>query len=108
VPQRDDPFTCAYEDLTDRYGEKELLDALPARSGTGKMLLKSPRFRNARRIEVRNEQMLDRAGFRGRVVGADFVRGMLALGRDKSPRLEPLRLQPIWMGCALRCPKTWF
>ena len=31
-----------------------------------------------------------RPGFRGRVVGADFVQGMLALGRAKSSRLEPV------------------
>lgn len=30
------------------------------------------------------------AGFRGRVVGADFVRPMLDLGRDKSTRLAPV------------------
>jgi demethylmenaquinone methyltransferase/2-methoxy-6-polyprenyl-1,4-benzoquinol methylase len=29
-------------------------------------------------------------GFRGRVVGADFVRPMLELGRAKAPRLEPV------------------
>jgi len=29
-------------------------------------------------------------GFRGRVVGADFVRPMLELGRTKAPRLEPV------------------
>ncbi|HEY8257671.1 MAG TPA: ubiquinone/menaquinone biosynthesis methyltransferase [Gemmatimonadales bacterium] len=29
-------------------------------------------------------------GFRGRVVGADFVRGMLTLGRSKAPRLQPV------------------
>ena len=31
-----------------------------------------------------------RPGFRGRVVGADFVERMLRLGRSKSPRLEPV------------------
>jgi demethylmenaquinone methyltransferase/2-methoxy-6-polyprenyl-1,4-benzoquinol methylase len=31
-----------------------------------------------------------RPGFRGRVVGADFVRRMLSLGRSKAPRLEPV------------------
>ncbi|MGH7516270.1 MAG: ubiquinone/menaquinone biosynthesis methyltransferase [Gemmatimonadales bacterium] len=31
-----------------------------------------------------------RPGFRGRVVGADFVRPMLELGRAKTPRLEPV------------------
>jgi demethylmenaquinone methyltransferase/2-methoxy-6-polyprenyl-1,4-benzoquinol methylase len=31
-----------------------------------------------------------RPGFRGRVVGADFVRPMLELGRAKAPRLEPV------------------
>ena len=29
-------------------------------------------------------------GFRGRVIGADFVQRMLRLGRSKSPRLEPV------------------
>jgi demethylmenaquinone methyltransferase/2-methoxy-6-polyprenyl-1,4-benzoquinol methylase len=29
-------------------------------------------------------------GFRGRVVGADFVRSMLERGRDKAPRLTPV------------------
>jgi demethylmenaquinone methyltransferase/2-methoxy-6-polyprenyl-1,4-benzoquinol methylase len=29
-------------------------------------------------------------GFRGRVIGADFVRGMLELGRRKAPRLSPV------------------
>ena len=29
-------------------------------------------------------------GFRGRIVGADFVQRMLRLGRDKSPRLVPV------------------
>jgi demethylmenaquinone methyltransferase / 2-methoxy-6-polyprenyl-1,4-benzoquinol methylase len=29
-------------------------------------------------------------GFRGRIVGADFVREMLELGRDKSSRLDPV------------------
>src|ERR671918_1786635 len=29
-------------------------------------------------------------GFRGRIIGADFVRRMLHLGRSKSPRLEPV------------------
>lgn len=31
-----------------------------------------------------------RPGFQGRIVGADFVRNMLALGRGKSSRLEPV------------------
>ena len=31
-----------------------------------------------------------RPGFRGRIVGADFVRAMLALGRNKAARLEPV------------------
>jgi demethylmenaquinone methyltransferase/2-methoxy-6-polyprenyl-1,4-benzoquinol methylase len=31
-----------------------------------------------------------RPGFRGRIVGADFVRDMLALGRGKSSRLQPV------------------
>jgi demethylmenaquinone methyltransferase/2-methoxy-6-polyprenyl-1,4-benzoquinol methylase len=31
-----------------------------------------------------------RPGFRGRMVGADFVPRMLELGRDKSPRLVPI------------------
>lgn len=30
------------------------------------------------------------SGFRGRIIGADFVRPMLALGRDKAARLEPV------------------
>jgi demethylmenaquinone methyltransferase/2-methoxy-6-polyprenyl-1,4-benzoquinol methylase len=31
-----------------------------------------------------------RAGFRGRIIGADFAQAMLRLGRDKSPRLAPV------------------
>jgi demethylmenaquinone methyltransferase/2-methoxy-6-polyprenyl-1,4-benzoquinol methylase len=31
-----------------------------------------------------------RPGFRGRIVGADFVRRMLELGRGKAPRLNPV------------------
>jgi demethylmenaquinone methyltransferase / 2-methoxy-6-polyprenyl-1,4-benzoquinol methylase len=31
-----------------------------------------------------------RPGFRGRIVGADFVRRMLSLGRSKATRLEPV------------------
>jgi demethylmenaquinone methyltransferase/2-methoxy-6-polyprenyl-1,4-benzoquinol methylase len=31
-----------------------------------------------------------RRGFRGRIVGADFVQRMLRLGRSKSPRLTPV------------------
>lgn len=31
-----------------------------------------------------------RPGFRGRIVGADFVRPMLEQGRDKSPSLDPV------------------
>src|SRR6476646_1881567 len=31
-----------------------------------------------------------RPGFRGRVIGADFVRDMLSLGRTKAPKLEPV------------------
>ena len=31
-----------------------------------------------------------RRGFRGRIVGADFVQRMLSLGRSKSPRLAPV------------------
>lgn len=31
-----------------------------------------------------------RPGFRGRVIGADFVRPMLELGRAKAPRLDPV------------------
>src|ERR671928_2241697 len=31
-----------------------------------------------------------RPGFRGQVVGADFVETMLRLGRDKAPRLRPV------------------
>ena len=31
-----------------------------------------------------------RRGFRGRIVGADFVERMLSLGRNKSPRLAPV------------------
>jgi demethylmenaquinone methyltransferase/2-methoxy-6-polyprenyl-1,4-benzoquinol methylase len=34
--------------------------------------------------------LVARPGFRGRVIGADFVRSMLELGRTKAPRLEPV------------------
>ena len=34
-------------------------------------------------------------GFRGRVIGADFVQRMLALGRTKSPRLEPVNADAL-------------
>lgn len=36
-----------------------------------------------------------RPGFRGRVIGADFVQRMLALGRTKSPRLEPVNADAL-------------
>jgi demethylmenaquinone methyltransferase/2-methoxy-6-polyprenyl-1,4-benzoquinol methylase len=35
-------------------------------------------------------RLAGRPGFRGRIVGADFVRRMLSLGRSKSPRLAPV------------------
>ena len=34
-------------------------------------------------------------GFRGRIVGADFVRRMLELGRHKSPRLAPINADAL-------------
>jgi demethylmenaquinone methyltransferase/2-methoxy-6-polyprenyl-1,4-benzoquinol methylase len=34
-------------------------------------------------------------GFHGRIVGADFVREMLALGRHKSPRLAPVNADAL-------------
>jgi demethylmenaquinone methyltransferase/2-methoxy-6-polyprenyl-1,4-benzoquinol methylase len=34
-------------------------------------------------------------GFRGRIVGADFVRPMLQLGRHKSPRLAPVNADAL-------------
>jgi demethylmenaquinone methyltransferase / 2-methoxy-6-polyprenyl-1,4-benzoquinol methylase len=36
-----------------------------------------------------------RAGFRGRIIGADFVRRMLELGRHKSPRLAPVNADAL-------------
>src|SRR6476646_4379379 len=36
-----------------------------------------------------------RPGFRGRVVGADFVRRMLELGRHKAPRLRPVNADAL-------------
>ena len=36
-----------------------------------------------------------RGGFRGRVVGADFVREMLELGRDKAPRIAPVNADAL-------------
>jgi demethylmenaquinone methyltransferase/2-methoxy-6-polyprenyl-1,4-benzoquinol methylase len=36
-----------------------------------------------------------RPGFRGRIVGADFVRRMLELGRHKSPRLAPVNADAL-------------
>jgi demethylmenaquinone methyltransferase/2-methoxy-6-polyprenyl-1,4-benzoquinol methylase len=36
-----------------------------------------------------------RPGFRGRIVGADFVRPMLELGRHKSPRLAPVNADAL-------------
>jgi demethylmenaquinone methyltransferase/2-methoxy-6-polyprenyl-1,4-benzoquinol methylase len=36
-----------------------------------------------------------RTGFRGRIVGADFVRLMLELGRHKSPRLVPVNADAL-------------
>src|SRR5690606_37332342 len=36
-----------------------------------------------------------RAGFRGRVFGADFVLPMLALGRGKSPRVRPVNADAL-------------
>jgi demethylmenaquinone methyltransferase/2-methoxy-6-polyprenyl-1,4-benzoquinol methylase len=34
-------------------------------------------------------------GFRGRIVGADFVQRMLRLGREKSPRLTPVNAEAL-------------
>jgi SAM-dependent methyltransferase len=73
VPQRDDPFSRAYDELNDRHGDAELMESLPARSGEGKMLLASRRFRNGRRFEARNEQRLDREGFRGRIRSISYM-----------------------------------
>jgi demethylmenaquinone methyltransferase/2-methoxy-6-polyprenyl-1,4-benzoquinol methylase len=39
--------------------------------------------------------LANRPGFRGRVVGADFVRRMLELGRHKSPRLAPVNADAL-------------
>jgi demethylmenaquinone methyltransferase/2-methoxy-6-polyprenyl-1,4-benzoquinol methylase len=39
--------------------------------------------------------LASRPGFRGRIVGADFVRRMLELGRDKSPRLAPVNADAL-------------
>jgi demethylmenaquinone methyltransferase/2-methoxy-6-polyprenyl-1,4-benzoquinol methylase len=36
-----------------------------------------------------------RRGFSGRIIGADFVRQMLELGRDKSPRLAPVNADAL-------------
>jgi demethylmenaquinone methyltransferase/2-methoxy-6-polyprenyl-1,4-benzoquinol methylase len=35
------------------------------------------------------------SGFRGRIIGADFVRRMLQLGRQKSPRLAPVNADAL-------------
>jgi demethylmenaquinone methyltransferase / 2-methoxy-6-polyprenyl-1,4-benzoquinol methylase len=39
--------------------------------------------------------LASRPGFRGRIVGADFVRRMLELGRHKSPRLAPINADAL-------------
>jgi demethylmenaquinone methyltransferase / 2-methoxy-6-polyprenyl-1,4-benzoquinol methylase len=39
--------------------------------------------------------LASRAGFRGRIIGADFVRRMLELGRHKSPRLAPVNADAL-------------
>jgi demethylmenaquinone methyltransferase/2-methoxy-6-polyprenyl-1,4-benzoquinol methylase len=39
--------------------------------------------------------LANRRGFRGQVIGADFVRRMLELGRHKSPRLSPVNADAL-------------
>jgi demethylmenaquinone methyltransferase/2-methoxy-6-polyprenyl-1,4-benzoquinol methylase len=39
--------------------------------------------------------LASRPGFRGRIIGADFVRRMLELGRQKSPRLAPVNADAL-------------
>ena len=39
--------------------------------------------------------LASRPGFRGRIIGADFVRRMLELGRHKSPRLAPVNADAL-------------
>jgi len=39
--------------------------------------------------------LASRPGFRGRIIGADFVRQMLELGRHKSPRLAPVNADAL-------------
>jgi SAM-dependent methyltransferase len=73
VPQLKDPFSKAYDELNDKHGETELMESLPAASGEGKMLLMSPLFRNGRRFEAENEQVLDRESFRGRIRSISYM-----------------------------------
>jgi demethylmenaquinone methyltransferase / 2-methoxy-6-polyprenyl-1,4-benzoquinol methylase len=39
--------------------------------------------------------LASRPGFRGRIIGADFVRRMLELGRHKAPRLAPVNADAL-------------
>lgn len=73
IPQLKDPFSKAYDELNDKHGEAELMESLPAASGEGKMLLNSPLFRNGRRFEAENEQVLDRDAFRGRIRSISYM-----------------------------------
>ena len=73
VPDRDDPFTAAYEDLVDGHGDANLTESLPAGSGTAKQFLTSPLLVNTRKLAFRHEQRLDAYTFRGRIRSVSYL-----------------------------------
>jgi len=73
VPDRDDPFTAAYEDLVDGHGDAALAESLPAGSGTAKQFLSSALVRDARKAVFRYEQPLDALAFRGRIRSVSYL-----------------------------------
>jgi len=73
VPDRDDPFTAAYEELVDNAGAMSLTETLPAGSGTGRAFLASPLFEGPRKLTFAHEQWLDAESFRGRVRSVSYL-----------------------------------
>jgi len=72
-PDRDDPFTAAYEDLVDGHGDAALHAALPAGSGSARQFLASPLVCGARKAVFRHEQRLDALSFRGRIRSVSYL-----------------------------------
>lgn len=73
VPDRDDPFTAAYEDLVDGHGDAALAESLPAGSGTAKQFMSSPLLRDTRKAVFRYEQPLDARAFQGRIRSVSYL-----------------------------------